>query len=1445
MPVTFKSDIKVNDHLIKTIISAINAQTSNISSTETVTVASPRTELDSHANMVVLGKYSFIFESTGQTCTVLPFSSELGMAKNVPIVDGAIVYEEPYSGQPHILLIRNALYIPTMDINLIPPFIMREGGVIINETPKIQCDTPSTDDHCISFRNHDLTIPLQLHGIFSYFHHRVPTIEELHGCDKLFITPDSTTWNPHCDSFSRNEESMLDYEGNLVDHHKRRHEKMTIIPEDDIFDISAITTEVWNETIDRNISSVFTSNPQDDTEQHRDDDVVNLMEALNIKAEIGKFGMSIGSCDGKCDYALDDLFVDSNTTTLDELEDYFSKDILSKNIISSATATTPKGVSKEVLSKLWCINEKLAQGVIDNTTQLNRQSADNSLSRQFSTNDRMLRYKRINSTFYTDTLFATSKATSTRNNKACQLFVSDKGFVAVYPMEKASNFEDALHLFCKEVGVPLTIVADPHPSQKSYSVRRFCDQVGTTLRLLEKSTQWANRAELYIGLLKEAVRKDLRASDAPMVLWDYCIQRRAAIHNVTPRHLFQNDGLNPHTITYGTQADISNLCTYQWYQWIYYRDHGVFPINKEKLGRVLGPLRNEGNEMAQAVLTSTGKVIPRRTLRRLRQDEITNPIEIEKRNRFDTLIKSKLGDSATFPPYKAPISIYGPDGNGDLNELDDGSDVDEESDDQLDQPMTDLIINSEVHLPQGEDIKAAKVTGRTLNSKGELTGTYNENPILNTLTYDVEFPDGEVREYGANIIAENMFAQVDTSGNYTTMLDSIIRFEKDDTAIPKSDKYFITKSGRKHLRKTTQGFKFQVVWKDGSSQWVSLSKLKESNPVEIAEFAVSRGIDDEPAFDWWVPYTLRKRDRIVASVNTRIKKIMHKYGCEVPSSIKQAYAIDRKNGNNLWKHAIDKEMNNLKVAFDILPQGKRAPVGYTKSSGHIIFDVRMTLERKARWVKDGHRTPEPQNSTFAGVVSRESVRIALTYAALNGLSVCACDIQNAYLQAPSSEKHFIICGPEFGLENEGKKAIIVRALYGGKSAGADYWRHVRKAMSEMNFESCKADPDVWLRPGTKPDGTEYWQYVLLYVDDIIAIMETPEKFIRDELGACFTIKENSIGKPSQYLGNKVSEVTMENGTTCWSFSSSQYVQNAVRNVEDYLKKNDDKLPSRARSPWTSGYRPETDVTPELSPAKATYYQSLIGILRWIVELGRVDITMETSSMASMMALPRQGHLRQVYHMFSFLKSKHNGVMVFDPTPPTINDSNFPKEDWTAACYGECKEELPSNAPVPRGLGMIMRAFVDSDHAGDVTTRRSRTGFLIFLNSAPIYWFSKKQTSVETSSFGSEFCAMKQCCEYVRGLRYKLRMMGISVDLPTFTFGDNQSVLSNTSKPHSTLKKKSASIAFHFVREGVAKDEWRTTYLNTDHNPADMLTKSLPGGEKRNRFTSYVLYYVGD
>ena len=122
----------------------------------------------------------------------------------------------------------------------------------------------------------------------------------------------------------------------------------------------------------------------------------------------------------------------------------------------------------------------------------------------------------------------------------------------------------------------------------------------------------------------------------------------------------------------------------------------------------------------------------------------------------------------------------------------------------------------------------------------------------------------------------------------------------------------------------------------------------------------------------------------------------------------------------------------------------------------------MDFTRKAQWVLDGHKMPSPIGSTYAGVVLHESVWIAFTYAALNGVDVCAADTQNAYLEAPFSQKHYIICGPEFGLENVGKAALIDWVLYVGKTAGRDFRNHHRTCMQHLDFQSCPVDPDVWM-----------------------------------------------------------------------------------------------------------------------------------------------------------------------------------------------------------------------------------------------------------------------------------------------------------------------------------------------------------------------------------------------
>ncbi len=251
----------------------------------------------------------------------------------------------------------------------------------------------------------------------------------------------------------------------------------------------------------------------------------------------------------------------------------------------------------------------------------------------------------------------------------------------------------------------------------------------------------------------------------------------------------------------------------------------------------------------------------------------------------------------------------------------------------------------------------------------------------------------------------------------------------------------------------------------------------------------------------------------------------------------------------------------------------------------------------------------------------------------------------------------------------------------------------------------------------------------------------------------------------------------------------------------------------------------------------------------MVELGCVDITTKVLIMSPCLALPGEGHLKALFHMFPHLEKKHNVVQVFNPREPSINHADFSKLDWLNTVYanerGELIEDLAKELPRPFGKEFVIRMLVDSDHAGDHVTRWSRSGFLVFLNSALIYWTSKKQTTIETSSFGSKFMAMKTGTEYLRGLRYKLRAMGIPVTNPVYVYGDNKSVLCNTTAPDSQLKKKSNSVGYHHCCEGVALDEWQTCYLKTDENTSDMMTKPLPTGEKRNKFCQRLFYFWGD
>jgi len=280
----------------------------------------------------------------------------------------------------------------------------------------------------------------------------------------------------------------------------------------------------------------------------------------------------------------------------------------------------------------------------------------------------------------------------------------------------------------------------------------------------------------------------------------------------------------------------------------------------------------------------------------------------------------------------------------------------------------DEYLTAEVLLPNMGTVTKAKVIGRKRDSDGNPVGLRNPNPILDTRQYEVEFPDGATDVFTANMIAENLYSQIDSEGNSYSIMSEIIDHKSDGSAVSKDDGFETTRDGVKRPRRTTKGWKMLVSWKDGTSSWVPLKDLKEAYPVQVAEYALANKILEEPAFAWWARHILKKRDRIIRKVKSRYWARTHKYGILLPKSVEEALRIDRESGTDLWKKAIEKEMKTIDCAFKF-PEDNKAPVGYQKIDCHMVFDVKMTLERKARYVAGGHQMEPTKDITFASVVS--------------------------------------------------------------------------------------------------------------------------------------------------------------------------------------------------------------------------------------------------------------------------------------------------------------------------------------------------------------------------------------------------------------------------------------------------------------------------------------------
>jgi len=1258
--------------------------------------------------------------------------------------------------------------------------------VVVDDTPKFLASDPTDNTHALTIKDPDwpaqtVILRLALRGVTSLLNVRGVTLDEWtsDAFKRLYLTSETLTWDPTTTLYEEQEAAMVDYSGRVV----TTTRPLLVHINSLVFDpLSPLTTDQADVADDENLYDVLASHVQ-----------------------------------------------------ISSIESSLNGHIRSRN-------TAP--IDPQTLAARWMISPERAKQTVIMTTQRGVRTCLNpTLSRRYPTNDRMLRYKRVLHTMFSDTLFAGS--VSRQGNKMAQAYATSFGWARAHPMKRKGDAHETLSLVFQRDGVPPTMVTDDSKEQTKGEFRRKLKEADCHPRVTEPYSPWQQAAEGCIRELKRGSSRKMIKTGSPKCLWDHCLELEAYVRSCTSNDIYMTAGQVPETIMTGNTADISHIAEFGWYDWVMFRDNvPSFPDDKLILGRYLGPAIDTGSALTAKILKSNGVFVCRSTLRHLTDEELHSPVHMDMRRKFDESVILHLGPAAM--PQDFPAEDLTPD----PTYYDDTDPADPEYGDAEVTPETgDNYLSAELMLPKGGVFVKGRVTARKRDRDGNPVGRANDNPILDTRSYIVDFDDGDQTELTANKIAESLYSQCDPDGNHYVLLEEIVDYRRLPTAVKLSDQKTVRANGKTYLKRSTVGWQLCCQWRDGSTSWENLADLKESHPIETAEYAKILGIDHEPAFNWWVPHVLKKRDRIISLVrkrNPRYLKRTHKFGIELPKTVKEAFELDKKNGNTLWADAIAKEMRDVRVAFKILPDGQPAPVGYQRIPCHMIFDIKMEdFRRKARLVAGGHMTKAPATITYASVVSRETVRIALLMAALNDLNVKVGDVLNAYITAPITEKVWTVLGPEFGTD-AGKRAIIVRALYGLKSAGAAFRAHLASFMRQMGYTSCKADPDLWYKAETRPsDNFRYYSYILCYVDDILCVHHDPMSVL-NLINGYMPLKPSSVGDPDIYLGAKLKLTRLNNGVWAWGLSPSKYVAQAVKNCAMHLTdklNNRFHLPPRADNPFPYDYHPELDQSEPLDPECSSFYQHLIGVMRWMVELGRIDIATEVSLLSSHLAYPREGHLETALHIMSYLRQKHNTRLIFDPTYPKIDMGMFPQFDWTEF-YGNIDEAIPADMPEPLGKDVDVRMMCDSDHAGDRRTRRSRTGFLIFCNMALIDWVSKKQATIETSVFGAEFVAMKHGIEKLRGLRYKLRMMGIPLTGPSYIFADNKSQVTNATIPESTLKKKCNSICYHAVRESVAMGESLITHIRSEENLSDLMTKIIHG-TKRRRLVGNILYDIYD
>ncbi len=1033
---------------------------------------------------------------------------------------------------------------------------------------------------------------------------------------------------------------------------------------------------------------------------------------------------------------------------------------------------------------------EVVRRTLEQTTQHARVSLHDTMRRYYKSPYPALNVPRRNEDLLTDVVYSDTPAIDDGSTSASVYSGRSSHVLDVFGMKSDKQFVNTLEDIIRDRGAPTRLLSDHANTICSARVKDILRALCIGAWTSEPHRQHQNTMERRYQTLKRLTNLLLDRSGCPPSCWLLCLQYVATVLNCTACQ-----SLNwqiPLTILLGVTVDVSPLLRFHWYQPVFFKiDHASFPSESpEALGYFVGLAPHCGHAMTFRILhDATQRVILRSQVRpandphrpNLRLTDLFDgepPSQITVKSKNDSENSDSQvtlsTESGEVEQLRAPTMVYV-----------DTSDL-----------MGKTFLMDE--QPDGTKHRARIVeliedhNHSHLNSKEHTKFRVS----VNNDTYE------EIMTYGEILTHINKDEEQDILWRYKNIIGHQGPMTADDVAYKGC------------------AYNVQIEWENGEITFEPLSVIAADDPVTCAIYAREHGLLDTPGWKRFKKIANREKKLLRMANQAKLRSFntspKFKYGFELPRNYEHAVFLDNRNGNTKWQDAAKLEFDQLDEYSTFEDYGDSnattPPAGYKKIRVHLVFDVKHDGRHKVRCVADGHLTEIPLDSVYSGVVSLRGLRVMLFLAELNRLSVWATDIGNAYLEADTKEKLYIIAGSEFG-SRKGHILIIKKALYGLRSSGKRWHERFADCLRDEGFFPCKTEPDVWLRPCQEHS---CYEMVAVYVDDLAIGMKDPESFL-NVLTSKYKFKLKGSGPISFHLGCDFDRD--QDGTLC--MSPQQYID---RMATEYERMFGTKPHTKITSPLERNDHPETDETELLDEAGVQRYQSLIGSLQWAVSLGRFDVTTAVMTMSSFRAIPRKGHLERAKRIVCYLYRFKSAKIRFRTPEPDLSDVVQPQYDWADTVYGDVREEIPRDIPTPMGKHVVTVSYVDANLLHCMITGRSVSGILHFLNGTPIDWYSKKMNTVETATYGAEFVSARTCIEQLIDLRTTLRYMGVPLREKSFIFGDNESVVNSATQPYAKLHKRHNVLSFHRVREAIASGVFVFTHIPGENNPADILSK---------------------